>query len=240
MSSLIRILEIFGFCQKRCSACLTPYFASDLLEPEGLPTLRLCPACQRKLAAYQGPVCRICRVPHANALCEICEKERRPWNGAASHGIYAGSLRDLILRLKFTGELQIALLLAELLYEASKCLPKPDAIVAVPQSPRRLLKRGFNQAHEIGRQLSRLTGFKMAPGLLQRIKQGVPQEGLGAQERKLNLENAFRARPEAAGKTIWLLDDVLTTGSTCASASQELLNAGAKAVYVLFVARTPL
>lgn len=149
-------------------------------------------------------------------------------------------MRELVLRFKFAGELQIATLFAEFLCEAAKCLPNPDAIISVPQFPLRLRERGFNQAHEIAKRLAKLTGLRMEPFILERIRRTPPQEGLSAYERKQNLENAFRADPEAAGKIIWLVDDVVTTGSTCASAVKELLKTGAKAVYVLFVARTPI
>lgn len=237
------MLEWLGFCQRRCANCHAPYFVSDLAGFDYCASERLCPACQQALQPFVGNVCRRCRLPlevgQQIGVCEVCQQEPPPWMGAACHGLYAGQLRDLILRLKFGGELHLARILAEFIFEAVNCLPKPALIVPIPQFPRHLRKRGFNQAHEIGRELARLAGIPFNPELLERVRPGKPQEGLNARERKENLTGAFRANA-CPGKTIWLLDDVLTTGSTCASAANELLQAGAKAIYAVFVARTPL
>lgn len=231
---LSSFLKWLGFCQRRCANCLQPFYPDD--QKDGR---RLCASCRIALSSYQGPRCRRCGIPSQN-ICRQCASTPPPWPAVAYHGLYTGALREMILRLKFGNELHIARLLAEFVYEAARCLPRPEAIVPIPQAPQHLRNRGFNQAHEIGRYLAKLAGFRLDSNLLERTRQCRPQEGLSAEERKENLAGAFRASPDAAGKAIWLLDDVMTTGSTCASAACELLDAGASAVYPLFVARTPL
>lgn len=234
--------EWLGFNQQRCSHCSAPYFLGELERDFASP--RLCPKCQPGLAQYNGPACGMCGLPDPRlnkaGLCKQCAKVRPPWQGVAYYGLYDGNLRDLILRLKYDAELQLIHTLADFLLQACQVLPATDLMLAIPQHPVGLRKRGFNQAHELAARLSRLTGFKLASGMLWRTRLSVPQEALGAQARRQNLIGAFQASAAVAGSVIWLLDDVMTTGSTCAEATRALLTAGAKQVYALFVARTPM
>lgn len=242
---LAGFLEWLGLNQTRCYHCGIPFFRSELYGD--LPTLRLCPACQKIIGPYFGPACRLCGLPAQTdqngkkaGLCVYCAKNRPVWSGSAYYGLYSGALRDLLLRLKFDGELALTALFADFLAFASQCLPRPDCLTPVPQYSARLRKRGFNQAHEICRSFASFSGFKFDYSLLSRISPGLPQEGLTAWERRLNLANAFKAKPAVKDKSVWLVDDVMTTGATLSAATDALLKAGAKSVYVLFVARTPL
>lgn len=221
-----------GFGQTRCCNCATPFYDDG--------GQQLCPDCLRLLTPYSGPRCHLCGVPWEGAACTHCARQMPTWQGIAYYGLYEGALRSLILRLKFGSQLHLARLLASFALDAAACLPWPDALIPIPQARWRLWKRGFNQAHEIGRRLACEAGIRLESVLLKRIKSGPPQEDLDAEARRQNLLCAFRGSPLANGKVIWLLDDVLTTGATCNSAATALLEAGAKAVYVLAIARTPL
>lgn len=239
---LARLLHALGLDETRCSHCLAPMPGRGIAALN-IPTLRLCPACLAELGLAACSVCRLCGLPlgpEDKTICADCCKQPPPWSGMAYFGPYAGLLRDLILRLKFDGELNLARLLAELLLQASCCLPSPDVIIPIPQHAAGLRRRGFNQVREIGRYLQKLTGLKLNYRLLRRIKAGAPQESLGAQERRENLRNAFLAGSGVSGLRIWLLDDVVTTGSTCRFAAEALLAAGAADVHVLACARTYL
>lgn len=235
--ALATFLEALGIGERRCSHCLAPWF------PREAAALPLCPACQPCFQRFGAPACKLCGLPLSapgQRLCESCRKEKPPWSGMAFFGLYEGALRDIILRLKFDGELNLARLLAELLLEACACLPRPDVIIPIPQHPRGLLRRGFNQTREIGRFLARLSGLPLDYSLLKRVRSGPPQESLDAARRRTNLKDAFFADPRISGRRLWLLDDVVTTGSTCRHAAGALLAAGAADVYVLACARTPL
>lgn len=238
LTALRRILQLIGLGQSRCLHCATPFFPAQL--PENSISQVLCPLCQKLLAAYHGPACRICGLPGAAAICPACKRKRPPWLGSAAYGLYEGALRDLLLRLKFSGEIRLARLLAEFLLQACQKLPRPDLLLPIPQHPGRLYERGYNQAHEIGRQFAKLSALPLGANLLLRARPGIAQEALTAQERRKNLLNAFHAKAEVRGKVIWLIDDVLTTGSTCEAATTALLAAGAKNIWLLTVARTPL
>lgn len=240
---LAPLLRSLGLTERRCINCRSP-FIPDAITARGASS-RLCPHCNALLEPYSGPKCHLCGLPAANRrqgkiICQNCAKKPPLWDQIAYHGLYEGHLRDLLLRLKFDGELHIAPLLADFLLEAAAVLPLPSAIVAMPQHPRQLRKRGYNQAYELARGVARQSGLPIRRDLLARIKPGLPQEQLNAAQRRANLASAFRAAPAASGKVIWLVDDVLTTGSTCEAAASALKAAGALAVHALFAARTPL
>ena len=177
--------------------------------------------------------------PGPLSRCGQCLQEDPPWSGQACYGLYRGALRDALLRLKFGGELSLAPLLGACLLEASRCLPRPDALLAVPQHPAHLRRRGFNQAHELAKALHRLTALPLRPELLRRVKPAPPQAGLAAAQRRRNVRRAFQAAPDAANLCLWLIDDVMTTGNTLAEACRALHAAGTRETHVLFVARTP-
>lgn len=216
----------------------------------------LCPECRLLFLPYYGPRCPRCGLPPmaiepeeqtADASsrpaplsrCGQCLQEDPPWDGLACYGLYEGALRDALLRLKFGGELSLAPLLGACLLEASRCLPRPDALLAVPQHPAHLRRRGFNQAHELAKALHRLTDLPLRPELLRRINPAPPQAGLAAVQRRRNVRRAFQAAPDVANLCLWLIDDVMTTGSTLAAACRTLRASGARETNVLFVARTP-
>ncbi|GFM37128.1 ComF family protein [Desulfovibrio psychrotolerans] len=117
----------------------------------------------------------------------------------------------------------------------------PQVIIPVPLHPARLAERGYNQTLELARLMVKALNIPLQPNLLLRPVATPHQIGLSRQERQRNLRNAFAApHPERlAGMHILLVDDIMTTGSTIAAATQVLLQAGAGSVHVAVVARTP-
>jgi len=103
----------------------------------------------------------------------------------------------------------------------------PEVIVPVPLSGRRRRERGYNQAEVAAAALARLVG--MAPVLrgLVRVRETPPQVGRGAAARRSNLEGAFAWLGSPLVGTVWLVDDVLTTGATLGAAAQALQQGGA-------------
>lgn len=172
-------------------------------------------------------------------LCGACLAQAPPWKAVAYHGLYLGALREMVLRLKFGGELALLRTLGAFLLEAASCLTEPDLIVPLPLADCQLRKRGFNQANELGRELSRLSGIPVSNDVLLRVRSSPPQASLSARERLKNVRGVFKAQSAASGLRVWLLDDVLTTGSTLAEASRALLCAGVREVSALVLARTP-
>jgi ComF family protein len=111
--------------------------------------------------------------------------------------------------------------------------------VPVPLHRRRLWSRGFNQSALVARELSRRTGLPVAVDALRRIRSTPPLKGMGMRQRRRTVAGAFRANGAAdlRGRTIILIDDVLTTGSTANACARVLKRAGAERVDLISWAR---
>ena len=249
MRGLLRWLGLLGLDQIRCSSCLRPFSPAEAGAMGDGPR-ELCGPCRRLVTPYTGARCPRCGFPflaheggaamgRSKVRCGACLTEAPPWRAVAYHGLYRGALRDLILRFKFGGELALARPLASMLAEAAACLPAPDAMLAMPQHPAHLRRRGFNQAHELARALHAVTGTPLRTDVLARRHDGVPQASLNARLRAGNVRGAFAVDAPATGLRLWLIDDVMTTGNTLREATRTLLQGGAAEVCVLAVARTP-
>ncbi len=116
-------------------------------------------------------------------------------------------------------------------------------MLPVPLAAARLSTRGYNQAWEIARRVARALGLAADPALLLRMRETVHQLALPPLARAGNVAGAFavepRRRAELAGRHVAVVDDVMTTGSTAAEIARVLKQAGAAAVEVWVLARTP-
>ncbi len=205
---------------------------------------QLCPSCAALLAPYTGPRCPRCGLPpshphEGNVVCGACLQNPPPWSGVAFHGLYQNALRHTLLRLKFDSHLYLTSLLGGFMLDSIACLPCPDVITAVPQHPAHLRHRGYNQAHELAKSLHKHLKVPLTTQLLTRPIPGKEQARLGAMARRSNVQHSFSASPKAKGLRVWLVDDVMTTGSTMAAATKALLAGGVTRVDAVFIARTP-
>jgi ComF family protein len=114
---------------------------------------------------------------------------------------------------------------------------KIDVVIPVPLGRQRLKERGYNQVGMIAKPLALALGMRYAPDGLMRRKETRSQVGLTKVERKANVQNAFQAGVGMNGKSILIMDDVSTTGSTLSAGAEALYSAGATHVYALTVAR---
>ncbi len=117
-------------------------------------------------------------------------------------------------------------------------VPLPDLVVPVPLHPRRLRARGFNPACLLARALARSRRLRLDPIALRRLRDTPSQTGLDRRARRRNVRGAFIARRPVPPR-IWLVDDVVTTGSTLGEAAHALRRAGAGSVVGICAARTP-
>jgi ComF family protein len=152
---------------------------------------------------------------------------------------YEGVLAEAIGLFKYQGKTHLAGPLTELMLSGLSRLPRPDCLVPVPLHPRRLREREYNQALLLCDALGRRLGLEVIPDGLERVRETPPQIGLSIADRRRNVRRAFVAKhPEIIeGRQILLIDDVLTTGATVNECARVLKRAGAKAVYVLTLAR---
>lgn len=129
---------------------------------------------------------------------------------------------------------------ALLIQEAGRRVPgaRAELVVPVPLHPARLRQRGFNPAAVLAKALSREFALACDPGALARIRDTPSQTRLARSERAQNVSDAFRARHRALPRRIWLVDDVVTTGSTLREAARALRRAGAAQIVAVCAART--
>ena len=166
--------------------------------------------------------------------------------------IFAAPFDQLVRGLKYRAQLSFAPLLAELIADrvadawrddAPTRRPRLDLLIPIPLSRNRLAERGFNQALELARPLSKKLGIAVDAASTLRIRDTPPQAMLPFDERKKNIRDAFAVRDshraKLAGLRIGVVDDVMTTGSTLDEFAATLKRAGAANVVNLVVARTP-
>ncbi len=210
-------------------------------------TLHICQTCHDRLPLVSLPLCTLCGIPFSGTgndhRCGACTLQPPHFDSARAHFLYEGPIRDLIHAFKYNRKTHLRYPLALLVLEGISGViadHDPNLIVPVPLHRSRLRQRGFNQAVLLGRVLSRHLALPMAPAALVRTRATEPQIELSAAERRANVRGAFAVKePERiAGKSILLLDDVMTTGSTMDECAKELKKAGASAVIAVTIART--
>lgn len=212
------------------------------------PDTQLCGGCEADLP-WQQASCQRCALPlpHPAAQCGRCLKAPPSFSHALAPLLYRFPIDSLIPAFKYHGQTDIGRLLGQLLAEAAAdwllqdIAPCPDLLLPVPMHRKRQAQRGYNQAYELARDVARRTRLRCHPGLLERTRATLSQQGLDAKARRQNLRGAFNCpEPEQLqGKHVALIDDVMTTGVTVSEASHTLLQAGAASVQVWCVARTP-
>ena len=209
----------------------------------------ICSGCWDKALALKivPPRCASCGLPLQNFdddqehLCGDCILKMPPFAGARSFGYYTAELAGIIRELKFHGKRNLVRLLTPLLTAAffeSWSREDFDFIVPVPLHAKRRRERGYNQSELLAKALARQIAVPVHAGLI-RVRSTLPQVGFTHSERTENVRKAFRCpRPrQVSKKRILLIDDVMTTGATVASAARALLDDGALRVSVLTVAR---
>lgn len=156
-------------------------------------------------------------------------------------GVYSKNLQKLIRGLKYHNQPDLAFYLAKFMYEyLSKITDRKDfEIVPVPIFPKREKMRKYNHMNLVGEELSRLVGCSLNTELIKRIKDTKPQYQLKKAQRVKNLSGAFVVDKEKySGKTILLIDDICTTGSTFEEMIKEFQKSGIAEI-LCFAATTP-
>jgi ComF family protein len=207
------------------------------------------PVCLSCLAKPQPMVaehwCSQCRTPFLNprpiepdGICALCRSGAVSFQQAFCFGAYDGTLARLIHLMKYAGVRTLARPLGELLTRALPPAQAFDVIVPMPLHWWKRLTRTFNQSELLANEVARRTGIPCT-NALRRKKRTQVQAGLTSAERRLNVRGAFLvSRKDAvAGKRVLLVDDVLTTGATAASAAGALRRAGAAHIALLALAR---
>lgn len=196
----------------------------------------LCPACHASLP-HIAHACPRCAAPSAKQVCGECLRHPPAFDRTRAALAYAFPTDKLIQALKYGGQLALAKLLGELLAEALADQARPEIILPMPLHPARLKMRGFNQALEIAKVISKRFDIPLAPGLAQRVVDTTPQASLPIDARHTNVKGAFACDQDLRGQRIAVVDDVMTSGATLNELAKILKRAGAAQVDVWVVAR---
>lgn len=202
----------------------------------------LCVGCVADLPRLDGPVCGTCASPLATAAPQCADCLRNPPAYDATYAAlrYAFPLDRLVQQLKFGGRHRFHRLAGADFFAA--CLltgphPAGDVILPVPLSRQRLRERGFNQALEIARPLARALALPLDTRALIRSRDTPPQSRLPWRIRHRNVRHAFACTENLSGKTVIVVDDVMTTGATLDAVARTLKANGATRVVNWVVAR---
>jgi ComF family protein len=206
-------------CDEEAAFC---ELCAETLEPIGAG----CDRCGLPLAGSRGGPTR----------CLQCLERPPPFSTARAPFQFGGALARAIRRFKWARLPELARPLGRLLRGSHA--PGGDAIVPVPLHPRRLRVREFNQAALLAYEARGRRGPPVDVQALERVRDTPPQTELGVTDRRANVRGAFRAHPDRVrGKVVTLIDDVMTTGATAEACTRALLDAGAREVAVLTLAR---
>lgn len=174
-------------------------------------------------------------------LCSRCMTRPPRFHRTFAPLSYGYPVDRLLLGLKFGRRMHLARALAQSIAEGVRSqlrqglVEMPEALVPVPLHPRRLAKRGFNQAEEIARFIGREIGLPVLPGLCRRVRHTRMQSRLSNEDRQGNVADAFACSESPLRPAI--VDDVVTTGATADALAAALIAAGAEHVQVWAAAR---
>jgi len=207
---------------QRCAVCAAP-------------GEELCRECSDGLRRLGGPLCSRCGAPTAwpVARCRECSGRRLAFASARAAIAYDRAAARLVRAWKERGLRRLANLAAAIVVET---LPRPEGVLTfVPSDPGRARERGHHPAGRLAAGLAILWELPVEP-LLRRSRRVRPQRGLPVAERRKNVAGAFVAA-QPAPRTVIVVDDVYTTGSTAAAAASVLRKGGARSVHVVTLAR---
>jgi competence protein ComFC len=232
-------LENFSYALHRLTSSALDFLFPPVCGGCGKAGSRWCMDCQQRVQVLNGTVCDVCGLPQVtNGICNTCRAERPHFHALRAWAAFDDPVRQALHKLKYYRDFSMGDALATQMTGFLRNLNWPiDMLIPIPLGRQRMKERGYNQAEMIAKPLARALDIEFAPKALMRRKETRSQVGLSKQERQKNVLGAFQAGAGVSGKTILVLDDVSTTGSTLSSSAEALLSAGAKDVYALTVAR---
>lgn len=190
------------------------------------------------LPFHSQMICPVCALPSPQGkTCGNCLKLKPHFDETVAAFSYDFPFDALIRSLKYDGNIAIAELIGQQMANLVTEM-RPELMIPMPLHPSRLAERGFNQAVEMTRTLSKRLGIPVSTDIALRIKPTQPQAGLPLKQRIKNLHGAFACVEDLGGKNIAIVDDVMTTGTSLNALAKTLKEAGAGRVACWVAART--
>ncbi len=203
-----------------------------------------CDTCYEKLSPVGNCTCFQCGKPVADEsveFCFDCAKKPRSFERGYAAFMYEDVIRESMMGFKFLDKPWRGTFFAsEFVKMHGSDIEKhrPEILVPVPLHPRKMRDRGYNQAGILAEEIGRLLGIPVNTKLLRRNRSTVAQKKLNDVERLRNLREAFsvnekeaaRILPMLRNKTVLLVDDIYTTGSTMEACTRVLMDCGMKHV----------
>ena len=201
-----------------------------------------CPDCWKQVEFLGDSGCSVCGLPLEATdaeLCGACVARPPRIQRTRSAVAYDDLSRSVVIRLKYGRKVALARTMARYMAPLVGSAESDAILVPVPLHRGRLWQRGFNQSALVAAELARRTGLQSKPGILKRVKRTPALKGMSLTQRRRTVAGAFRvdSSAELAGRTIVLVDDVLTTGSTANACARALKRAGAGRVELVSWAR---
>lgn len=234
LKELVAAFDEVLFSPEKCVACCRE--KSNLDMP-------FCERCESKIKTISGKVCDKCGMPiTCGNICDKCKHDNFHFDHARAKFVYDEHSSPMITRFKYASAKYLANRLSDFLVEVfAECDFLCDVVTFVPISPHKLKARGYNQTEELAKFFCEKLCLKLEC-LLAKTVDTKAQAGLTRKERQKNLKGTFAAtdKSKIKGKSILLIDDVFTTGSTTDECARVLKNAGALQVNVITIAKTCL
>lgn len=225
---------------RRCPVC------GELVTPTGRS---ICAGCLPKLDFVREPRCLRCGrtvSDEAQRLCENCGSRESSFEAGLALFNYDDVMRHTVAQIKYGNRREYIAPLARMMYlkfRGQLREMEADCLVPVPVHPARRRSRGFNQAELLAREIGAQADLPVQTALLYRHRRTEAQKDLSQEERIANLSEAFRADAEKiealSARTVILVDDIYTTGSTAEACSRVLKAAGVRRVFLLNLCIVP-
>jgi len=205
----------------------------------------LCEDCKSKVRFVGDKICKKCGRLQLNEAdyCLTCKEHKRKFDFARSCVVYDDVAKEIVRGIKFGGKKYFCKYIANFLaqkYQEAFDGVNIDVIVPVPLTKKKQIIRGYNQSWEIAKRFAEVVDLTADDKIVAKVNDTQEQARLSGKEREENILDAFEVNlPERVeGKSVLIIDDVMTTGSTASEIARALKKAKAKEVYLLTFAST--
>lgn len=204
--------------------------------------LQICVECKKKLKYIYEPACKKCGkqiLLEEQEYCYDCFKKNHKYTRGIALCSHDEWIRKSIYNFKYNNKREYAKIYANeivLRYKNKIENWNADVLIPIPLHKSKMRSRGFNQAEDLCRELSKQLHIPMLKNCVKRVKKTLPQKELNDKERINNLKKAFKIDTiDVKSKRVILIDDIYTTGATIDSVAEVLGNCGVNEIYFITI-----